>query len=1435
MKTLGICFGASTLQAVIVHADNDLLTVTRSERIIHDGNPLAAYINFIKTVDLPAIDRIVLTGRSLRSQLSLTTISESEAVEYALSRLYKKESFPQYIVSLGGETQLVYAIDHNGYVSGVHTGNKCASGTGEFFVQQISRMGLSIAEAVPLAVSGKAHRVAGRCSVFCKSDCTHALNIGTPRENVVAGLCEMMADKIVELIHKSPIRPVALIGGGTQNSRLVSILKERLDRTDIADHATVFEAFGAAVWALSHECVAPEDYHLKQHAVQSSFGFLAPLNLSESLVNFADSNHGKITAGHIYVLGLDVGSTTTKAVLVDRSDQTMCASIYLRTCGNPIVAACACYQSIADQIGSIPVVIDGIGVTGSGRAIAALHALTQTVVNEITAHAAAAAFYDNDVDTIFEIGGQDAKYTVLTNGVPTDYAMNEACSAGTGSFLEESARESLNIATEEIGALAMQGSNPPNFTDQCSAFISSDIKRAMQEGIGRSDILAGLVYSIALNYLNRVKGARPVGKKIFMQGGVCYNKAVPTAIASILKVPIVVPPDPGLMGAFGVALETIARVKDSAQHYDLKILAHRTARQVASFSCAGGRDHCDRGCEIARIEIENKLYPFGGACTKYSHYTRKSAQSVDSLDQFPRDLVALRQKLLFETYGINHYNASQVVNRNKPVIGISRSFLTNSLFPLFSNFFAELGCAVVLSDIIDPQGIKRVESAFCFPAELGHGSFLDLINKKVDYIFLPQVMQVPVPNVPTYSRMCVFVQGEPYYLQTTFRDELKQNNITILAPVLKMENGYPAALDALAASISALGFDFNHIKRAYALACKKQVAFEGELKSWGRKALKYLETKTDQFGIVLFGRSYSAFAREANKGIPYKFASRNHIVIPHDMLSVDEYDVDEKMFWATGQQILKAAQLVHDRPNLFGVYITNFSCGPDSFLLGFFRTIMKNKPSLTLELDQHTADAGVDTRIEAVLDIMASSRQLSEPSLDNSFTPAHIDYANGVTVVSSNGNRYSMYDREHVEILLPSMGAYSTKLLAALLRSRGMNAIALPIPDHDVLLEGRKHTSCKECLPYILTTGSFITALKNRPRKPGMVTLLFMATGGGPCRLGQYGVAQTQLIERLKLSDVAMLTITDENGYAGLGSLLLLKAWQSIVVADVMSEVRSMLHICAADKTTALQKLDEVQEEVVRFFEGRFSIRFSTLLSMISLKLKNIPLEKNPASIPVVSLIGEIFVRREEFSRKNIVDYLESHGFMVKVAPIAEYLCYGNYVINTGLGERVFTLREKFKMRLTARIQEWWEERIKSILARSGLYRFEMIDVATTIAGVKHIVNENFRGETILTIGLAMREILHDSCGVISIGPFGCMPSRMAEAMLKTEMNMAGKQRMQTAQRHTGSASAIQTFPYLALETDGNPFPQTIEASLETFVVQAKRLHSLLQQRQKRR
>src|SRR6056297_4018789 len=437
--------------------------------------------------------------------------------------------------------------------------------------------------------------------------------------------------------------------------------------------------------------------------------------------------------------------------------------------------------------------------------------------------------------------------------------MNEACSAGTGSFLEEAAKESFNIEVTKIEDIAFRGKNPPNFNDQCSAFISSDIKSAIQEGISIEDICAGLVYSICLNYTNRVKGNRPVGQKVFMQGGVCYNKAVPVAMAALTDKKIIVPPEPGLMGAYGVALIVKEHLKlglADETEFSLEELANREIKYHKPFICQGGKENCDRQCKINVMEIEGKKYPFGGACNKYVNLSHDVDYDVTKLN-----LISKREKLIFDDY-----LALPNKNNKNGKVGINRSLTVSSLLPLYSKFFAELGYEVVLPQKVREEGKQQETAAFCHPVEISHGYIYDLLfHQEYDYIFLPHVKGLYVENGADESMLCPLAQAEPYYLAAVW-PELKADNV--FSPVINFQKGFLAAEEKFVKIALKLGLSKNKAKRAYQKAVAYQKDFKVELKKKGKEVLDYLEENESEKAVVLFGRPYNAFVSEANMGIP---------------------------------------------------------------------------------------------------------------------------------------------------------------------------------------------------------------------------------------------------------------------------------------------------------------------------------------------------------------------------------------------------------------------------------------------------------------------------------------------------------------------------------------------------------------------------------------
>ena len=1410
---IGVCLGASNIKIVVGQAEAGNFTPLEQFVKPHNGNARSVLRELLDGIATPHA-RIAVTGQKLKEQVRLPHLSELEATELALA--YLRRDLPQAdaIVSAGGENVLVYQLDRDSKVIAVHTGNKCASGTGEFFLQQIRRMNLSLDEAQSLSQSGatEPYTISARCSVFSKSDCTHALNKGTAKERVVAGLCRMVAAKIAELLKGAGAKTVLVAGGTANNQAVVNYLRQDGYNVSTMEYGDTLEALGAALWAEHHgNNIDPAALFVEG---ASAFEFLAPLATYASDVTFKEHPWGKAMAGDVCILGVDAGSTTTKAVLMRAADRAILAGAYLRTNGDPIAASRECYRKLAHQV-SCDVVISGLGVTGSGRQIVGLHAMTEGIVNEIIAHNTAAVYFDPEVDTIFEIGGQDAKYTFTTRGVPSDYAMNEACSAGTGSFLEEAARESLSIPTENIASYALQGLRPPNFNDQCAAFIGSDIKTAIQEGISHEDIAAGLVYAICLNYLNRVKSSRKVGKKIFMQGGVCYNRAVPLAMAALTKRQIVVPPDPGLMGAFGVALEVQSKLENGLLppgSFNLQDLAEREVTYGKTFICRGGTTRCDRKCKIAVISVDGKTFPFGGACNLYYNERVDKHPDIASLD-----LVAAREKLL-------HDRPLAPAQPNGKTVGISTALMTNNLYPLYHAFLTSLGFSVVLSEEVDDAGVERRRAPFCYPVDMAHGLFMNLLSKRPDYILLPHVRATPVANGALPSTTCPLIQGEPYVLRRTFQAELK--GIRLLTPVLNMPNAYAEAEPAMVEVGTLLGASRSEAAKAFGMAVDAQNAFVAELRRMGQVALARARSM-GQPTVVLFGRTYNALTAMANMGIPAKFASRGILTLPFDCLDTDSEPAIATMHWAAGMGILKAARQIKDMPHLFGCFITNFSCGPDSFVLSFFRDEMGDKPSLTLELDSHTADAGIDTRIEAFLDIarsyMKQDRLSVAATAEPDFRPAQVMLAGKTKRYHSTDGEDHPFEHERVKLIIPSMGDFGARIMTAVFRYSGIKAMALPVPTELDLQRGKEFATCKECLPLMLTMGSLYNYLDKRPADE--LTIYFMPSTGGSCRFAQYSVLTRNLIQKQRIPNLAVMSLTSQNSYGGLGLGFTLRGLWAATISDVMDEVRAAVITLSKDREQGLAVYAEAEallEEAIAT-AGWAGVR-KALLAATEM-LRSIPVRVPLKQAPKVAIIGEIYVRKDGFSQRYLVDEMAEKGVVALMAPIAEWVYYTNYLAKHGLRGKT-NLLKRLSCSGKAWVMEHYEKAIKDIFVQSGLYDYHLLDIKHLVESVADLINPELTGEAILTLSCALNDIIDRVDGVISIGPFGCMPARIAESMIKQTIDVEKPRITADAELTKQIMAKHPHLPFLSIESDGSPFPPVIVASLESFVLQTKRVHS---------
>jgi predicted CoA-substrate-specific enzyme activase len=1416
MCCVGVNLGALTVKVAAVRGEG------RQARVAaHLGRPVEVLKELLGEPEFAGADCFGVSGH-------LGHVSEVAAIQRALREL--AAGFDA-VVSLGGESFLVYLLTE-AKITNVLSHNKCAAGSGEFFVQQIGRMGLGLEEAIRRSFQGKVVPLASRCSVHCKSDITHKLNRqeATP-EDILRTLHDAMAGKVVALLEKAQrdLRRVLLIGGLTCNGAMVAALREKLPATEfvVLPESPWFEAWGSALLARDEPF-----YESPNISVRASLGRLPPLQDYAGRVEIIGSPVLQGPPEGPMVLGVDAGSTTTKAILLDPATGGVVASHYTRTNGDPVAAARECLRSLAGQTGRGWVSL--VAATGSARELIGAYLGTEHVYNEISAHAAGATHFAPDVDTIFELGGQDSKYIHLRNGVPIDYAMNNACSAGTGSFLEESAQGDLGIAVSDIAGLALAAPAPVQFKATCAAFINSDIRLAQQEGRSRDNIVAGLLYAVAANYLNRVKGARCVGRKVFLQGGVALNRAVGHAFAHSVGRRIVIPRNPELLGALGVALLALRRSSRGegrgasvegpgprgegqqsvpsplATHPStfLLALARAEMKLVGRFTCGA----CKLACAIDRFEVAGRRFPFGGRCSLYENVWKRKSRTAPA-----PDLVEQRARLLFGSVvrepaakpprgqvaaahldpeprvrGLTPVNRQQAFKLQRflpssilhpplspplpltpgppPLgppcsIGIPRALTTHSLFPLYSTFFSGLGLRVVLSNV-DPRGDLKSYSGFCFPAQIAHGALLDLAERGVGLAFLPHIVRMPQDHPCRDSYLCPVTQAGPYFLAKAFPD------LRLLSPVLDFTRGYAASSALVDMAVRELGKPRDLAGLAWTEAVRAQRAIEGALGELGQHALARA-VQAGKPAILLAGRSYNAFTPEGSQSVGKKLSSMGVTVIPADCLA----PVGEgPTVWHAANQILNAVALTKQHPNLFLLCVSNFSCTIDAFTHAMLASELGAKPYLILEIDAHTADAGVQTRLEAFLDIVTNYRE-TQASPRQPFTPCRL--TSGCRVIRANGAQVSLTD-PRVRIYFPNFSQYHASAFAMAARWLGLHPGALLPLDRSQLERGLRHTSGRECLPLPICIGQLLHL--SLLRQPGEIAGFYMIRGGAPCVSDSYMGYFERFITEQRLPDVFLLNPGADNDYLGFGAATLAHHLSpAIVLADILVEIEQVLRVAGAAGSP-----ERLRQEWQQFAQGTASLdQFQAALPQLVRRLAALPRTRTPSTCPRVVVTGDFFTRFSPFFMEGVAELYARRGIILKPVDLSDLLLYGAYhgvaqragswgLKPGGLAlaracTRIFQADGKDYLRKWAGYQaeRWHEQHYRGLFLETGLLVGGPNEVSSLFEKAAQHVSPALYGETIPTIGKGLDADREGYDGIIVIGPFNCLPYRISEAILK--------------------------------------------------------------------
>ena len=1379
---LGMDVGSVSVNLVVMTPAGEVL---REEYRRHLGQPQSIALELLSSLEpeFPLRNcRLAgftgLGGQALAEVFGGTLVNEVIAQARGT---YHFRPEARTIIDMGGEDAkliLVGAEDGNLVIKDFAMNTMCAAGTGSFLDQQAHRLGYTIEEFSRLALkSTTPPRIAGRCSVFAKTDMIHLQQGATPDFEIIAGLCLAMARNLKSNISKGKIihPPVAFQGGVAHNLGVRQAFRTIFGLKDadliIPPHFCALGAIGAV---LATREQPPADFTLDLKPLRQYLArepeqahrlpALAPPAVlgPESYAVIPLPPEGEVEG----YLGVDVGSISTNVVVIDAGMQVL-AREYLMTAGRPLEAITEGLRRAGEKLQG-RVRIRGAATTGSGRYLTGDFIGADVVRNEITAQATAAAAINPQVDTIIEIGGQDSKFISLRDGAIVDFMMNKVCAAGTGSYLEEQA-EKLGISIrEEFGELALASQNPVRLGERCTVFMESDLVHHQQRGAAKEDLVAGLSYSIVQNYLNKVAEDRPIGDTVFYQGATAANRGIVAAFQQVLGKSITVPPHHDVTGAIGAALLAMRERTWETSRFKGFDLTHREYH-IKSFECQG----CPNTCEIRQVEIagEKPLF-YGGRCEKYE--VAREQQPID----LP-DLVKEREDLLYGS------EISQEGKRGP--LGIPRTMFFQELMPFFRSFFEELGFTVVYSQKTNKQvihqGVEALAAEPCYPVKVAHGHILDLLQAGVKRIFLPSIIDLPHPHPEIQQGLvCPMAQSLAYTLPTAI--DFAPYGAQLLSPVLYFGRGYQALRQGMRALGKGLGVSRFAVDRALKKALAAQQTYYEKLQARGREILDTLPPQARL--MILVGRPYNAFDPGMNLNLHRKLRQLGVLAMPMDFLPVDEVeDLEEikPMFWRFGQKILGVGEHIRKDPRLYGIFITNFGCGPDSFIQHFFRDRMRGKPYLEIEIDEHSADVGAITRLEAFLD-----------SLQN------------VTVqpAPARASRTRVTGSLKRKIYFPYMADHVLALVAAY-QACGAEAEALPESDAETLELGRRLTSGKECYPLILTTGDLAKLVK-RPDFDPDHSSFFMPNASGPCRFGQYNRYQRLVLDELGYPQVPVyapdqdVTMYKELGMMGDDFDRI--AWNGFVAIDLLEKklLETRPHERHAGETDKVyQHFLQKAYEALRDRGDLVRVLHNACQTFNEVAL-NGPREK-----PIVGVVGEIYVRSNRFANEDVVREIEALGGEVWMPPISEWLHYVNYTTK----KRALNSR-RYRYYATVLLKEFFqhrdEHRLEEIF-QGSLRNLKEPRITRTIDMACGYLHPSFEGEAILSLGKSIDFINKGAAGLVNTMPFTCMPGTVVNSLMG---------RFREEHDH---------IPFLNLAYDGQEQTHT-RTRLEAFMYQVRQFHN---------
>lgn len=1395
----GIDIGSTTTKVAVLAPDNGEIVYSEYRR--HHADQLQSVFHVLDTLEqqFPGQTfRLCLTGsgaKPIAEALDLPFAQEVAANAAALRRRYPAVGSA---IELGGQDAKMIFFQTDPQtgarsVADMRMNGSCAGGTGAFIDEIASLLKVPVEQFNALAQQGRCvYDISGRCGVYAKTDIQPLLNQGVAKADLALSAFHAIAKQTIGGLAQglTITKPVVFEGGPlTFNPVLVQVFAQRLELAEdeilLPEHPELMVACGAAVCAetmFRGDCVPalPADLRRrlranapKAEASAASRPFFA--DEVEEQAFFVRHRTRTLTpyqpkAGETIdaFLGIDSGSTTTKFVLMDDRGKLL-DSFYAPNAGEPLLVAKRALLALRDRYRAAGATLNilAAGTTGYGEMLFAKAFGAEYHTVETVAHARAAKEYVQDATFLLDIGGQDMKAMWLDHGIITNIVVNEACSSGCGSFLENFAA-SLGIPTKEIADAAFASEHPAVLGSRCTVFMNSSIITEQRNGKSAQDIMAGLCRSIIENVFTKVirlSNLDSLGDRIVVQGGTFENNAVLRALEEYTGRQVIRAPYPGLMGAIGMALLTRERYHANPQNQTflgLDALEAFQYHQEENAPCPFCTNHCKR--TILRFSNGNSWItnnrcergeilgdPKDAAVQKQLKAQREKAGAVPNLYRE-------REKLLLRDYPCPHPTKERGIT-----IGIPRVLSFWDTLPFWSTLLRALGFRVQLSDRstrkLYESGISAVTSdTVCFPAKLVHGHIRNLVEKKVDRIFMPVVTTVPSENPEKTSRsMCAVVKGYPLVIGNS-DDPAKQWGIPYDAPVFHWYTEADREKQLVHYFAETFGFSAGETKRALRAAVDAERAFRTTLQARGREVLDQV-TKENRFAVVLASRPYQNDAL-VNHELPELFAGMGIPVLTADAVpGVEDVDLSMSRLDIVNNfhaRMLSSAILAAQNPHLEYVQLVSFGCGHDAYLSDEILRLMKEvsgKIPLILKVDESDVQGPLRIRVRSFLETVAMRRaQQKTPPVPQ---PLRDPYP----------VKFQKADRQKT-VLVPNTSHAFCRLLSAVFCAQGIRAVPLAVGRENAIHMGKRYVHNDICFPAQIVIGEVLAALQSGEYDLDN-TAVAMAKYIGDCRLTHYSALLRKALDDAGFAQVPILTNDDQDAHNlhpgfKLNLLSSVRIAYGLPMIDALEELVRKIRPYELERGAAQRAFDQAMDALVEGMEqGGVRGAAEGLRKGIEL-LKNVPYDRSHLR-PRVLIVGEYLLNFHPGANRDIEAYLERNGFEIIEARMTDVIQKTYFYQDSQIKEQHVgrTPAEKVWYRTADHLFDAAHDLTDRIASAHPLYE-KAARIQDLARKSDPIIPHTFdAGEGILIPG----EILHhaeNGCrAFVILQPFGCLPNHV--------------------------------------------------------------------------